>query len=767
MTNPPRIWLDYRPIRIGWVTHDRDIRHLVEMASWNACLWGGRYNCIIPAYDTDLADQLVSCFAVDILLPTRQNDATKSFIDRYPHLAHHRWSESIFHQRDCEFADIRHTLRRIVANQDKEFEKHLYLPTWDPTDPLSALFSVQFGAYPVPNADIADYKGGVQGAFGTLDTVIDLDGELPAATFERISPLALTRYDTTQSRTRTERLGPGVVLGSVDDFDSLAMFWNLRAAGAQLILYDQRYTARLKASANVFLDRFRKPTLDRKPHITFWIRNELPRDDSWKPDLELKELAISLSDGRSPHLWNGMNIQPQTPTFSLLHRDVVPTYSEGDGKASASFALPDRPFSDDDVWSLRQKYAVVIDATRHGAPDAELTFETPFIPRLNEFYGRHFHFEYDAARSQLGRLDSGAVAFLTSVSTQQLRISAFRVFDWMKSFFALCGMKIERSEAGLRASRLIAQLGGVQDCRVLKIRGVRELLRKYGVEDSFTRSGAMEAIRDVNKSTGIAGFDAFKRLHIEYREKADMIPDDVLRYLLVRRVFRVGLEFKCPNCQIASWLHLDEVKTVSSCPYCDNTHDVTPQLKDRDWRYRRSGIFGRNDDQLGGVPVALTLQQLSTSLHDSALMYSTAINFRPDGAEIEVCESDFVAVVAGKLGVDESAVQIVFGETKTDGPIDAEDIRKLGKLADAIPQDIAQTYILLSKTGTFSAEEVALARALNPKYRKRVILWSRDELEPYFLYERSKDKLGDGWHAISLSDMARITQHLYFESARR
>lgn len=765
MTNPPRIWLDYRPIRIGWVNDDRDIRHLVEMANWNACLWGGRYNCIIPAYDTDLADRLVSCFAVDVLLPIRPNDATKGFIDRYPHLAHHRWSESIFHQRDCEFADIRHALRRIAANQDKEFEKHLYLPTWDAADPLSALFSIQFGAYPAPSTNIADYKGGVQGSFGTLETVIDLDGELSAVTVERVSPLALTCYDTTQSRTRAEWLGPGVVLGSVDDFDSLAMFWNLRAAGAQLIFYDQRYSVRLKIAVNAFLDRFRKPALGRGSRVTFWMRDEIRRDDGWKPNLELDGLAVGLEDGRSADLWNGMNIQPQMPNFSLLHRDVVPTYSESDGKATASFALPGRPFNDDDVQSLRQKYAVVIDATRYGAPDAELTFETPFVPHLNEFYGRHFHFEYDAARSQLGRLDSCAVAFLTPVSTQQLRISAFRVFDWMKSFFALCGMKIERSEAGLRASRLIAQLGGVQDCRVLKIRGVRDLLRKYGVEDSFTRSGAMEAIRDVNKVTRIAGFDAFKGLHIEYREKAEMTPEDVLRYLLVRRVFRVGLEFKCPNCQLASWLHLDDVRTVSTCPYCDNAHDVTPQLKDRDWRYRRSGIFGRNDDQLGGVPVALTLQQLSTSLHDSALMYSTAINFRPDGAEIEVCESDFVAVVAGKLGINESPVQIVFGETKTDGPIDAQDIRKLGKLADAVPPDIAQTYILLSKTGTFSPEEVALARALNPKYRKRVILWSRDELEPYFLYERSKEKLGDKWHAVSLSDMARITHRLYFASA--
>jgi hypothetical protein len=209
---------------------------------------------------------------------------------------------------------------------------------------------------------------------------------------------------------------------------------------------------------------------------------------------------------------------------------------------------------------------------------------------------------------------------------------------------------------------------------------------------------------------------------------------------------------------------LDDVKTVTPCPYCDHDYDVTPQLKDRDWRYRRSGIFGRNDDQLGGVPVALTLQQLSTSLHDSALMYSTAINFRPNGSEIEACESDFVVVVAGKFGMNESPVQIVFGEAKTEGSIDLQDVRKLSKLADAVRPDIADAYILFSKTGTFSPGEIALAKTLNASYRKRVILWSQDELEPYYPYERSRERLGDRWQTPSLSDMALVTQHLYFDS---
>ena len=107
-------------------------------------------------------------------------------------------------------------------------------------------------------------------------------------------------------------------------------------------------------------------------------------------------------------------------------------------------------------------------------------------------------------------------------------------------------------------------------------------------------------------------------------------------------------------------------------------------------------------------------------------------------------------------------MQIVFGEAKTEGPIDAQDMRKLGKLADAVPSDLAQAYLLFSKTGAFSTNEIALAEALNTEYRRRVILWSREELEPIFTYERSRDKLGEDWPAISLSAMANITHRLYF-----
>jgi hypothetical protein len=558
MSNPPRIWLEYRPVRIGWVIADKDVGKLMTATTWNACLWGGWYNCIIPAHNMVLANNLVKAFQVDVLLPVHSDESTAAFIDCFPHLKHQRWHDSIFEARHCEFADIRHAVRWIVAHQESYIRSRMSMPSWEAHDPLNPLMTLLIGRYPEPDTTIADYKGGVQNAFEAWEFAITPADEIPPSLFDNISPIALTASGLSLDhgmRGQRGLLRPGVVLGSATDFEDLVMFSNLRAAGAELIFHDQQHGTRLKPLAHAFFSKLRGRELDDTAPAYIWLRHSSV-GDTWKTELDLGDLPVALiADGDTR--WGDTQFEASKPHFSAWHRDVVPSYAEAEGKASVSFALPDRPFNDNDTQALGQKFAVVIDASQYGEPDAELTFETPFVPRLNEFYGRNFHYKYDAARSQLVRGDRESVAIITEVSTQRLELNAIRVLDWMKAFFALCQMEVARSKPGLHCSRLIAQLGGLQHCRVLKIRGVRALLRKYGVDESFTRAGAMETIRDIDNATGIIGFDAFKNLYIEYREEGELKPDDVFRYLLQRRVFRVGLEFIYPNCQLSSWIHLD------------------------------------------------------------------------------------------------------------------------------------------------------------------------------------------------------------------
>jgi hypothetical protein len=58
MGNAPRIWLDYRPVCIGWVADEAAVAQLRTAASWNTCLWGGRFNPIIPLHDHVLSEKL-------------------------------------------------------------------------------------------------------------------------------------------------------------------------------------------------------------------------------------------------------------------------------------------------------------------------------------------------------------------------------------------------------------------------------------------------------------------------------------------------------------------------------------------------------------------------------------------------------------------------------------------------------------------------------------------------------------------------------------
>jgi hypothetical protein len=614
MSLPPRIWLDYRPVRIGWVIDGRDMAQLETTARWNACLWGGRYNPIIMIDDTTLANQQTRLFGVDVLVAVVATTTTESFIKSHPHLHFHLWTESIFNDRHCEFLDIRHAAKKAVrhAVSDKpSVFRQVVQPTWTSTDPLAPLLHLLLGRYPDPAEIKIDYPAGLRSDLGFAEKTIN-DGEAVSSDWlSVITPLGFSGFDLSWRRERSSWTGPGVVFGNATQFDDLVRFWNLRAAGAQVCFYDPSKALRLKIFVEAFLDSFRRTGTD-ECRVNIWLANEDGGTGEWTTDLNVKDLRLRLRPKTHEHTsWNGLNIRPVKPQFTMWHHDVVSSFVEQDQGATASFALPDRPF-DDDPQALNQNFVVSIDANQHGSAADDLTFTTPFIPELNEFYGRNFHFQYDRARAEPGSLRHGAIGIITSLSTQRLSIHALHVHQWLQAFFQLFDVTVKRSEPGLRCARLIRQLGGLRASHVLKVRGARELLRAYGPDQSFTRSAAEKIIGDFDESTRRMRFSAFENLYIQQRERGKLTPGEVFQYMIGRGIFRVGLDFKCVNCELNSWIPIDDIRTVSTCIYCGHQFDVTSQLKDRDWRYRRSGLFGRDDSQLGSIPVTLALQQLET-----------------------------------------------------------------------------------------------------------------------------------------------------------
>jgi len=141
------------------------------------------------------------------------------------------------------------------------------------------------------------------------------------------------------------------------------------------------------------------------------------------------------------------------------------------------------------------------------------------------------------------------------------------------------------------------------------------------------------------------------------------------------------------------------------------------------------------------------------------LTYCTALNLKPVGNIIEECETDLLVINANPDGV----VEILIGECKANDVITDDDVRKLSLVARALKHEQIHSYILFSKTGSFSPDEIELCKTARGATTGGVILLSGRELEPYIVYERAAKQFAMDETCVCLKDMVEATGAIYFE----
>lgn len=750
---PIHLQVRYRPIRIGWCVKEGDLEELRKSLRLTHTLWGGRFNPIIPLGDPELARLLIRTFRVDCLYCISESQEGNAVQEKFKHLLWPSFHKELFIDgmkgRLATFLDIHHPVRHLHEDHIKDRK----LPTWNGTlfrwahtDPLADVFLAAFGAYPAKEEIGKDYDAFFRKHLAAREIEIGNNGALPTTAFNEFTPSVLTTFDLRPLSYEWGRDQPGLYYGGSGDFTDLVNFWNLRASGIEVLFYDPAFRARLTEVTDHYLAALRA-----RPNDPTGWRDRIPIwNKSRDAEIDITPFGQNLLlSSLSREIWNGLNIRPVLMGFE--DNSILGTVSDN-GRIAVTFELPTKPFFDDAALHTQN----VVISVRPLVTTANLVLKPPFLPQLNEYYGREAYFHYNAVRSE-----RGGIGIVTGVTTTSLTIHALDVRTLVRRIFEVFGIAAKPSPAGLVGLRLIEQMGGLQGCRVFKIAGVRELIRAYSPDQSFTRSCAISTIRQVDPVSGKARFSDYERLFIEPRDRSPLKPEDAFYYLLKRGVFRAGLRLVCPNCELENWVHLDDARTLSRCEYCGNDFNITPQLRDRDWAYRRSGLFGRDDHQGGGIPVALTLQQVETALHMSILAYTTGTELEPTTANIQKCETDFVLLAES---LREKTLQVAIGECKGNKEITADDAQKMGLVADALAEgEGCEVFIVFSKTSRFTPEEVERCRLVQGLYQQRVILLSDRELEPYFLYERAEQEFEIRRSAISLEDMAQATQDIYFD----
>lgn len=656
--NTLNLRIRYRPLRIGWCVRNDNMDDLRKALRLTHTLWGDRYNPVIPIDDLKFAKQLINFFRVDALYPTSDDIQIRNFIDKFTYLPWPSIYKEIFTDsesgKSATLLDVFHTIYRIYEDHVKNIPDPRISFTifeWDNNDPLSDMALAMLGGFPSNDEIGVDYSSLIEKYLPTKRFVMNPDQPLPCDFFMSFNISNLTSYKLLSRFVHVRSYDKsGFYIGNAQDFADLINFWNLRAADIDLIFYDHNHDIRFNPLRDEYLNLLRS-----EPQDQIEIRNPIA---IWSKSRKTSIDLSSFGSGLIPsvvdlYTWNGLNVKP-----TLIHfkeQFVLGTVTDDAEIPSISFQLPEKPFLDD--FEFHKHHLVVsvhplVDITKSD----EVTFLPPYIPELNEYYGREGYFIWNAARAEVDGL-----GIVINVIQNDLRLRALKCRTLIEKIFEAFGMSAKPSQAGLIASRLIQQMGGLQGCRVFKIAGVRKLIEKYNPFQSFTRSAAVQIIGQNDANTGQPNFSEYENLYIEYRHGGKLKPTDAFTYLVKKGVFRVGLKFNCPNCQLEFWLSLDDVRTLVKCEYCGNEFNVTPQLQDRDWAYRRSGLFGREDHQEGGIPVALTLQQINTMLVLRSMIYGTAININPVTAQIDPCETDLVVITQGF----EKRVQLLIGECKT------------------------------------------------------------------------------------------------------
>jgi hypothetical protein len=714
-------------------------------------LWGGKFNPIIPVGPGVASESIFRKFRVDVLSTASKNvSELAKFVDSFADLRwpDYFWSEDFFWEvvngMEAPFLDISHPTLQL----HEEYVKREPVPkisidmySWDASDPLSDVFLAQFGAYPPESVIKLDYAGYVTDLLNGVAFRLEADKPIPDDIFRSYTPSVLTEEDLNPDFINPE--DEGFYLGQADNFDDIVNFWNLRAADVGVFFFDPGHEDRLGGFRDRFVEALHnRPREGRRfePSIAVWSK-----EGSSPPDAKVFGNSISGGVVRAglPNL--------SVPLMQFDSRPVLASVSQSSGRSRISFQLPEKPYRESDA-GFRQKIVAEIRHPSGFGAYSDQTFMVPFFPELNPFYRSEMAFGHEI------RVQQRSFGVIASANRSDMTISALQTTKVFEKTFELFGIRAEPSLPGRIAKRLIHQMNGFQGCRIFKLPGVRKLIEEYSPLQSFTRGKATLTIAQVDPTTQQPNIPTI------FIDGEQLTPDSAFDYLLKTGAFRAGLELTCPNCTLAFWLSLEPLADEVTCEYCGTKFNVTPQLKDRDWRFRRSGLFGRADHRQGAIPVALTLQQLDSNTHSlsGSRLFATSFNLSSAGARINPCEIDLVMLNQDSRG----RIQIAIGECKSSGAaneITEGDVRNLSAVADAFPPERVEAFIIFSKTGIFSDVEIKRCMCAQSTHQLRVILLSHRELEPYHVYEDTAKEFDIRQTAISLDDFALATPNIFFQ----
>lgn len=787
-----------RPTRIGFLVNPTDVAQIREVMRHCACLWGGRYNPIIPASARspkpwqptgnwswrpkgwELARRYIQFFEPDLFVDATKDATSKLNLPTsrfgYGYLGTALpWSEFIGHDES--------TWTAFSVGQDVlDLYKHLYRTQYQfvhrEPPPIISLaenqtdepfFDAVFGRFPTSNS-LEYIRRAYQDAFQPTQH------ESSVTTFLKFWGVGAGPLWFTSEGLEPNHAGPNepvIFIFDPTQGTDLIDFWNLR----------------------------------------LFVRDVVPVNVHWISDCE------SLIKKEIQENFRPMRNNPQ----GLMHRTVV------------EFAS-----------SINEETAkAIVDRHLHGLPAESFSFKTFYTSiwdqSKEDWYVKPTPISVTAAVRETELVINGNSNYVTAEcltpefadrfggNARWVNLYRIRPMIGQHENRALCSPTEALSDEFIRgfdtkASRegLVALEDFTRDRKLLLVQDgptrIREWLERKEVRAQASDAGRLttqviDAIGGIN-GVGLLAHEEtlheLNRMAAGYRVRSDKLrgtseeetPPKFSKHatwvkimksrganlwtsasierLTEQKVMQIGLVLRCTHCQAAGWFSLSDLSYELRCSRCLRMFAFPQAERRHDWNFRATGPFAVPDYAGGSYAAVLTLRLLAGAGRfpcsgDRHFVYSTGLDLDLSGQRREI---DLVAwrQELNILGRDDETA-VIFGEAKSfaSEAIKAKDCALLKELGGRFPGAFLVAAVMKSK---LSANEQRLLKTLanwgripgsDGMPRSPVIILTGNELFADGSLEEAWTKLGGVYEKalktymgqFNLWKLADCTQQIY------
>ena len=758
--NNIRVDIRLRPIRFGFLVRPDDAENVLEIFRINTCLWGGKFNPIIPFFEfvpswgeredfqfenpKQIIDGYLDFFEPDFLVEAEEGLAREfgfaprrvlQLTDILERQAEGHWNKhglsvhdlySELYQEEFRF-ELRH--QRNMVHVDRKEEA------------FAGFVAANFGSFPTQEG-LGYFEHNYKNIFNPEHKLLDA-----AVLSELYQSRYISALEIGRAKLRinyNEYLTPTLFILDPQESKDLIDFWNLRAVRRDVKAVPIQWIQELLPDYKEFVQN----------RYGLMFSNSISDDSQDKCEnyLRIDEQNIYIPQLWYPPIWSKsseMGDRTIRPTLEADKKSIDIQIDEDNPEIRFDPLFPE--FAGNRLrvaniiklqdWSYSNQIATVFPRN----------YKNPTLPTFG--FGRKY----------LLPTTEGLVIFpeYKNLSEQWNLIDGTTAFN---QWFKANQVPATPSDAGRATQQIIQTLGGFWGVGYLARKGVIELLNEMSK----------------NSATKTTHYKEFKnKIHTAVDNERSR--KQTFETLVERKAVELGLELKCDRCSSPSWYSIKQLDYSLTCNFCFKQFDfpiTNPVGEHSRWVYRVVGAFALPDYAKGGYASALAIRFFANIIGEmsrSKVTWSSGQELTlPTSEKVEI---DFILwnQREGNFETD-YPTETVFGEAKSFGKFEQDDINKMKWLAEVFPGSI---LVFATMKEELSQEEINRIKELaewgreydqdRGQTRAPVITLTGTELFTEMFFEESWEERGgrhknliQAWKGDNnLRVLADLTQELY------